>query len=63
MDYREQLGFKINEGLIVKSPETGIAAKVTIQKENTYVAELINHSEIRELEEKVDSEKQMLAVS
>ena len=54
---KERLGFKCDEGLIIKYPETVLTAKVTIQKDNKYVAELINYSQLREIIENNNKEK------
>lgn len=54
---KERLGFKCDEGLIIKYPETVLTAKVTIQKDNKYVAELINYSQLRERIENNNKEK------
>lgn len=53
---RERLGFKSDEGLIVKSPETGIAAKVEIPKDGTLVASLMNMVEVMEKEMQANKE-------
>ncbi len=64
---RERLGFKFDEGLIVKSPETGIAAKVELQKDGTAVASLMKWTEEMELEmqakeeEEIPSKKKIIA--
>lgn len=62
---RERLGFKCEEGLIVKSPETGIAAKVETQKEGTAVASLMNwideiNLEMKATEEEVNPSKKKI---
>ena len=54
---KERLGFKCDEGLIIKYPETVLTAKVTIQKDNKYVAELINYSQLREIIENNNKKK------
>lgn len=54
---RERLGFKCDEGLIIKSPETGIAAKVELQKDGTAVAGLMNWTEVMNLEMKATEEE------
>lgn len=46
---RERLGFKSDEGLIVKSPETEIVAKVELQNNGTAVASLMKWDEVIEL--------------
>lgn len=48
---RERLGFKSDEGLIVKSPETEIVAKVELQNNGTAVASLMKWDEVIELDE------------
>lgn len=66
---RERLGFKFDEGLIVKSPETGIAAKVELQKDGTAVASLMKWTEEMEMElemqakeeEEIPSKKKIIA--
>lgn len=55
---RERLGFKCDEGLIIKSPETGIAAKVELQKDGTAVVGLMKWTEVMELEMQVKEEEE-----
>lgn len=63
---RERLGYKVGDLLVVKSPETGIAAKVEIQRDGTLVASLMKWTEERELEmqakeeEEIPSKKKMI---
>ena len=47
---RERLGYKVGDLLVIESPETGIAAKVEIQKDGTVVASLMNMVEAMEME-------------
>ena len=54
---RERLGFKSDEGLIVKSPETEIVAKVELQNNGTAVASLMKWDEVIELDEQANEEK------
>ena len=53
---KERLGFKCDEGLIIKYPETVLTAKVTIQKD-TYMAELMDYNQVREIIENNTQEK------
>lgn len=53
---RERLGYKVGDLLVVKSPETGIAAKVEIQKDGTLVAKLMNMVEAMEKEMQANKE-------
>lgn len=54
---RERLGVKSDEGLIVKSPETEIVAKVELQNNGTAVASLMKWDEVIELDEQANEEK------
>lgn len=47
---KERLGFKEGDLLIMKSPVSGIAAKVELQKDGTAVASLMKSTELMELE-------------
>lgn len=57
---RERLGFKSDEGLIVKSPETEIVAKVELQNNGTAVASLMKWDEVIELDEQANEENHHL---
>lgn len=54
---KERLGFKYDGGLIVKSPETGIAAKVELSKDGTPVASPMNWIDEINLEMKAMDEE------
>lgn len=53
---RERLGYKVGDLLVIESPETGIAAKVEIQKDGTVVASLMNMVEAMEMEMQANKE-------
>ena len=57
---KERLGFKYDGGLIVKSPETGIAAKVQLSEDRTPVAYLLNWIDEINLEMKAIEEEKIL---
>ena len=64
---RARLGYKVGDLLVVKSPETGIAAKVELNADGTGVASLMNWDDTIKLEmkaieeEKIPSKKKIIA--
>ena len=51
---RKRIGFKVNNGVIIKSPKTGIIVKVSKQMNETYLIERISYIQLKEEEKNLD---------